>query len=237
MTFIGSSSSAEDGEAVFAGREASSDRAALIGRVALMLLGIVVMALGIDIVVKANLGNSPISAFPYVMSYVTPAISFGTLMLIWQCFLVLLQVIILRREFSPVALLQIPISVLFGLCIDLFAGLMRGFELPNYAASWAFLALGIAVLALGVTMTVISNTVMNCGEAVVQAVVTKTGIRFGTMKVIFDTSCAVAALLLGIICLGHLEGVREGTIVCAACTGFVVNFYLSIYERLSKKVK
>lgn len=218
--------------AKFFGRE--FDKQAVVtmtGRVALMLVGIAVMAFGIDVVVKANLGNSPISAFPYVMSHVTPQISFGTLMLLWQCFLVLLQVLILRRDFRLVDLLQIPISVFFGMCIDAFALVIAPITLPNYASSWVCLLVGMAILALGVTMTVISATVMNCGEAVVQAVVRKTGIKFGTMKVIFDVSCAVAAALLGFACLGHLEGVREGTVVCAACTGLIVNVYMGLYNR------
>lgn len=210
---------------------------AMAGRVALMLVGIAVMAFGIDVVVKAHLGNSPISAFPYVMSYVTPAISFGTLMLLWQCFLVLLQIAILRREFRFVDLLQIPISVFFGICIDVFTVVISPITLPNYASSWVCLLIGMATLALGITMTVISATVMNCGEAVVQAVVRKTGIQFGTMKVIFDISCALAAALLGFICLGHIEGVREGTVVCAACTGLIVNVYMGLYKRLSQQSK
>ena len=56
------------------------------GRIALMLAGIAVMALGIDVVVKADLGNSPISATPNVLALGFPAVSFGTFMLGWQCF-------------------------------------------------------------------------------------------------------------------------------------------------------
>lgn len=210
---------------------------AMVGRAALMLMGIAVMALGIDIVVKANLGNSPISAFPYVMSHVVPQVSFGSLMLLWQCFLVLLQIVILRREFRPVDLLQIPISVFFGVCIDAFMVLIAPLNLPNYACAWVCLLVGMAILALGVTMTVISATVMNCGEAVVQAVVRKTGVKFGTMKVVFDVCCAVSATLLALICLGHLEGVREGTVVCAVCTGLLVNAFMALYNRFVSRRK
>lgn len=217
---------------VFSSRDFDKQAAmAMVGRVALMLMGIAVMALGIDIVVKANLGNSPISAFPYVMSHVVPQVSFGSLMLLWQCFLVLLQIVILRREFRPVDLLQIPISVFFGVCIDAFMVLIAPLNLPNYACAWVCLLVGMAILALGVTMTVISATVMNCGEAVVQAVVRKTGVKFGTMKVVFDVCCAVSATLLALICLGHLEGVREGTVVCAVCTGLLVNAFMALYNR------
>lgn len=202
------------------------------GRVLLMLAGIAVMALGIDVIVKANLGNSPISATPNVLSLAFPAVSFGTFMLGWQCFLVLVQVAILRRDFRLVDLLQIPISVFFGVCIDLFMAWLGDAAPATYLASWLWVAVGMAVLALGVVMTVVSGTVMNCGEAVVQAVVRKTGARFGTVKVGFDLSCAALAIICSFAFMEQLAGVREGTIVCAACTGLIVNAYMAVYGKM-----
>lgn len=204
----------------------------LTGRIALMLVGIAVMALGIDIVVKADLGNSPISATPNVLSLGFTAVSFGTFMLGWQCFLVLVQIALLRREFRLVDLWQIPISVFFGVCIDAFMALLGPAAPTSYVASWLWLAGGMAVLALGIVMTVVSGTVMNCGEAVVQAVVRKTGARFGTVKVGFDLACAALACLCSFLFVGHLAGVREGTFVCAAFTGVIVNVYMGLYGKL-----
>lgn len=204
----------------------------LTGRIALMLAGIAVMGLGIDIVVKADLGNSPISATPNVLSLGFTAVSFGTFMLGWQCFLVLVQIALLRREFRLVDLWQIPISVFFGVCIDAFMALLGPAAPTSYVASWLWLAGGMAVLALGIVMTVVSGTVMNCGEAVVQAVVRKTGARFGTVKVGFDLACAALACLCAFLFVGHLAGVREGTFVCAAFTGVIVNVYMGLYGKL-----
>ena len=189
-----STESAEGSPAALAERSLTL-RAALFltGRIVLMLAGIAVMGLGIDIVVKADLGNSPISATPNVLSLGFTAVSFGTFMLGWQCFLVLVQIALLRREFRLVDLWQIPISVFFGVCIDAFMTLLGPAAPTSYVASWLWLIGGMAVLALGIVMTVVSGTVMNCGEAVVQAVVRKTGARFGTVKVGFDLACAALA--------------------------------------------
>ena len=161
-----------------------------------------------------------------------PAVSFGTFMLGWQCFLVLVQIALLRREFRLVDLWQIPISVFFGMCIDAFMALLSPAAPTSYVASWLWLAVGMAVLALGIVMTVVSGTVMNCGEAVVQAVVCKTGARFGTVKVGFDLACAALACLCAFLFVGHLAGVREGTFVCAAFTGVIVNVYMGLYGKL-----
>lgn len=110
-----------------------------------MLAGIAVMGLGIDIVVKADLGNSPISATPNVLSIGFTMVSFGTFMLGWQCFLVLVQIALLRREFRLVDLWQIPISVFFGVCIDAFMALLgplrRRVMSPRgcgLSAAWSF---------------------------------------------------------------------------------------------------
>ena len=160
------------------------------------------------------------------------AVSFGTFMLGWQCFLVLVQIALLRREFRLVDLWQIPISVFFGVCIDTFMALLGPAAPTSYVASWLWLAGGMAVLALGIVMTVVSGTVMNCGEAVVQVVVRKTGARFGTVKVGFDLACAALACLCAFLFVGHLAGVREGTFVCAAFTGVIVNVYMGLYGKL-----
>ena len=183
------------------------------------------------------LGNSPISATPNVLSLAFPAVSFGVFMLGWQCFLVLVQVAILRREFRPVDLWQIPISVFFGLCIDAFMALIGTAAPTGYAASWLWLAAGMAVLAAGIVMTVVSGTVMNCGEAVVQAVVRKTHARFGTVKVGFDLACAGLAVLCGLAFMGHVAAVREGTVLCAAFTGVIVNGYMALYGKLREAAR
>lgn len=228
------STESAEGSAAALSERSLTLRAALFltGRIALMLAGIAVMGLGIDIVVKADLGNSPISATPNVLSLGFTAVSFGTFMLGWQCFLVLVQIALLRREFRLVDLWQIPISVFFGVCIDAFMALLGPAAPTSYVASWLWLAGGMAVLALGIVMTVVSGTVMNCGEAVVQAVVRKTGARFGTVKVGFDLACAALACLCAFLFVGHLAGVREGTFVCAAFTGVIVNVYMGLYGKL-----
>ena len=145
-----STKSAEGSAAALAERSLTL-RAALFltGRIALMLAGIAVMGLGIDIVVKADLGNSPISATPNVLSIGFTMVSFGTFMLGWQCFLVLVQIALLRREFRLVDLWQIPISVFFGVCIDAFMALLGPAAPTSYVASWLWLIGGMVVLALG----------------------------------------------------------------------------------------
>ncbi|MEE0226151.1 DUF6198 family protein, partial [Senegalimassilia anaerobia] len=108
----------------------------------LLAIGIVVMAAGIVVVTKSATGNTPISSTGYVLSVAFPSVSYGVFMFFWNILLLIGQVIILRRRFQLLALLQIPISVLFSLSIDGFASLLSWFAPANYAESLGMLALG-----------------------------------------------------------------------------------------------
>ena len=67
------------------------------------------------------------SSTGYVLSVAFPNVSYGVFMFFWNILLLIGQVIILRRRFQLLALLQIPISVLFSLSIDGFASLLSWF--------------------------------------------------------------------------------------------------------------
>jgi uncharacterized membrane protein YczE len=192
-------------------------------RIALLMVGIPVMSLGINIIVSAGLGNSPISATPYVAHLAWPGFSFGAFLAFWHIILIAGQILILRRDFRASDLLQIPVTIYFGLTTDLTALPLAGLQSTNYAQSLLFLAGGIGVLALGISFLLVSNTVMNCGEAFVRALTIKSHKKFGTLKVCVDLSFVACATLLSLTVFGHIEGVREGSFICAACTGLVVN--------------
>lgn len=195
-------------------------------RFGLLAAGVIVMTAGIVLVTKSNLGTSPISSLGYVLSLAFPAVSYGTFMFAWNSALLIGQIAILRRRFKAFALLQIPLSVLFSLGIDVFDRALRFVSPDGYLASLAVLALGIAVLAFGVACTVVANVVMNCGEAFVCAITSTTGWNFGRTKVGFDLGCVAVAAIASLALMGAVAGVREGTVAAAALTGLLVNAFI-----------
>lgn len=197
-------------------------------RLALLAAGVLIMTAGIVLVTKSNLGTSPISSLGYVLSLAHPAVSYGAYMFAWNCALLLGQVAILRRRFKAVALLQIPLSVLFSIGIDVFDQALSLVAPTTYPASLATLALGIVVLAFGVACTVAANIVMNCGEAFVCAVTSRTGWNFGRTKVGFDLGCVALAAAASLALTGGIVGIREGTVAAAAATGLVVNVFVKL---------
>ena len=66
-----------------------------------------------------ELGIPPISSLANVLSCRFPALSLGSWLIVWNCVLIVGQILILRRRFRPVQLLQVPLSFLFGWFTDL----------------------------------------------------------------------------------------------------------------------
>ena len=89
-----------------------------IKRYLLFFVGLFVNALGVSLITKASLGTSPISSIPYVMSLNFP-FTLGNFTIFFSIFLIVLQILILRKNFKIENILQIPVSIAFGYFIDL----------------------------------------------------------------------------------------------------------------------
>ena len=189
-------------------------------RYLLFLVGLFVNALGVSLVTKASLGTSPISSIPYVLSLNFP-LTLGNFTIIFSIFLIVLQIIILRKNFKLENILQIPVSIAFGYFIDLTMYMFFWVNPQNYIVKVIALLAGCLVLGFGVYIEVVADVVMLPGESFVRAIVMTCNTNFGTTKIIFDSSMAVIAGVLSFTFSGRLNGVREGTIIAAMLVGFI----------------
>ena len=106
-------------------------------RYLIFLVGLFVNSLGVSLITKANLGTSPISSIPYVLSLNFP-FTLGNFTIFFSIFLIVLQLIILRKNFKLEHILQIPVSIIFGYFIDLTMILFSwvSSERNNHGAYW-----------------------------------------------------------------------------------------------------
>lgn len=139
-------------------------------RYLLFLAGLFVNALGVSLVTKASLGTSPISSIPYVLSLNYP-LTLGNFTIIFSIFLILLQLLILRKNFKIENVLQIPVSIAFGYFIDLTMYMFFWVNPQNYVVKLIALLAGCVVLGFGVYMEVLADVVMLPGESFVRAIV------------------------------------------------------------------
>jgi uncharacterized membrane protein YczE len=201
-----------------------TDKTELIKRYIFLLVGLFVNGLGVSFITKAGLGTSPITSIPYTLSLgFTPTV--GMFTLVFNIFLVILQVILLRRNFQLQNLLQLPIIALFSFFIDLTMSLLGFMQPETYAMKVVSLIVGCLILGFGVFMEMAANVAMLPGEATVRAVSDVFSTDFGKTKIAFDSSMTIIAAILSFIMFKHLDGVREGTIVAAILVGFIARLF------------
>lgn len=206
-------------------------------RYILFILGLFFAGIGVAFTKHGELGVSPISSVANIMSFKFEALSLGYWLIIWNCVLIVGQIIILKKEFKLIQLLQIPLSFLFGWFTDFGMWIVSFIKVPNYVVKLLMLFIGIVILAFGVTLSFIANVIMNSGEAIVKAIADKSNKDIGNVKIIFDVSCVITAVILSLIFFdGKIIGTREGTIISAVLTGLVVKFFTKLIKAPIEKI-
>ena len=204
----------------------------LIKRYGLFIFSLFLSAMGVALTKQGEMGVSPISSVANVLSYRFTEISLGTWLIIWNCLLIAGQILILRKKFELVQLIQIPLSFLFGYFTDFGVWITSFLPHDTYFFRLILVLCGIIILSLGIALSVIANVVMNSGEAFVKALSDLVNKKFGNVKIAFDVLCVVLSVALSLIFLnGSIIGTREGTVLTALLTGFVVNFFVSFLNK------
>ena len=189
-----------------------------------LTIGLSIMSLGIAISKLAELGTTPISCIPATLSYTS--LTIGVWTIIFNTLLVILQIVLLKKEFKLFQLLQIIVGVLIGTFTDMWMWAIGPHISPDtYLGQWSLCIIAALILGFGVMLEIRSNILMAPGEGLILALSRITGIPFPRMKVISDVSMVAVGALLSVILNGGLYGVREGTVFAAVAVGFIVGFY------------
>ena len=190
-----------------------------------------ILALGVALTLRAELGSSPISCPPYVLSRVPEAaLTIGGYIFCMQFFFVVGQILLLRRNFQKIQLLQLAVCLLFGCFTDFAMFLTAPFQwdssLSGYTLRWIQLAVGGVILGIGVAWEVRCDVLMIPGEGLPATIAKVFHIDFGKVKIVFD----VTLVLISVICCYIFWGrwrwdmVGAGTLFSMFFVGAVVRF-------------
>lgn len=190
------------------------------------LIGILINAFGVALITKAALGTSPISSVPYVLS-LRFAPTLGAFTFVMNLLFIILQPVLLRRDYQPIQLLQIVVNIVFSWFIDVSMNLLGWLEPQNIAVELIVLLLGCAVLGFGISVEVAPDVLLVPGEGLVGALTAASGRRFGSVKVAFDVTLVLISLALSLLFFHRLNGLGLGTVISALLVGRFVNLYNS----------
>ena len=203
-------------------------------RLILLVVGLFVMAFGIALSIRSDLGTTPISSAPFVYHLIYPGITVGTFSVLLNLILFVFQALLLKHDFNKHYFWQIVALVLCGSFVDLHLYLLEGVQPGNYLAKWLLSLSGCVVIAFGIFMQVKADVTLLPAEGFVMALSGKLNKTFGTVKIIVDSTLVLFSVISIFLFINHFEGVREGTVVAALLIGFIVQFYQSKITVLDK---
>ncbi len=193
-------------------------------RLLIYVIGMFIIAFGVSISIKSNLGVSTNNSVPYVIQQKFPFFTLGTWVTVVFTVFVLIQALILWEDFKWHAILQVPVSLLFGFFVDA-SNWICAFIIPDVTAYFLCLlyaVISIVLIALGIFLYLEPKLICMPAEGVALALSKRIKRPVSTCKIIFDVFLAVTAATLSLIFFQELRGVREGTILLAVGVGFVM---------------
>ncbi len=210
----------------------------MIKRYIYLLISLFVAAFGVALITKASLGTSPIASIPYVLSICTTA-TMGQYMIGLNLLFLLIEVLIMSKKqmqgMKYELLLQIPVGILFGFFVDLSFPLIAWFAPADYLYSITGLLFGCVIMSVGIAMEVQANVAMMPADYVIRLLSARMSQDFGSVKLCFDVSLVMVACTISFVSLGHIEGVREGTVIGAILVGPLVRLFLKYLKSIEKE--
>lgn len=202
-----------------------------IRKITIYILGLFILALGVSVSIKSNLGISPVNSLPYVLSHIVK-IEMGYLTMAVFIAFIGLQVLILRRDFKIINTLQILCSIAFGYFVNLSNFLLSSFVIPSHILLRLIIAFSSAALCgLGIFLYVEARVMPLPAEGLTKAISDKIGKPFSRVKVVFDLTMVIISLAFSVIFLGRIQGIGIGTIISA----FFIGKFIGVFSGILKK--
>ncbi len=198
-------------------------------RILFYIAGLIIMTVGVAISVRADLGVSTISSIPYTMTCVA-GIDLGIATIIFSIFMVLLQIVLLRKEYKIINLLQLPVGILFGLFLTFCCNLTVYIPEPsNFLIKLIMTLISTVLVALGVFLYVPAGFIPLAPEGAMLAISKITKVRFANVKLISDITMVVISLVTCLIAIGELGSVGIGTVLAALLVGNEVKVFARFF--------
>lgn len=171
---------------------------------------------------KSNLGATPIGVCPAVFS-VPLNISTGAAMGILLVFFIIVQILILKKEFSPFQTLQIAATLVYSFMLDLTSNFLELLPASNLLLRVLYCLLGIIILSFGVFIMLKTDFLMLPQDAVVKVLCEKLNVEYGKVKISLDVVLTTIAAVGTLIINGKLVNVGIGTVAAAILVGKTIN--------------
>lgn len=200
-------------------------------RILVYVVGMFILALGLTLNTKANLGVSPIISVPYSISQIT-GLNFGDLTFVVYAMFVVVQIIIHIRlkNHKRIAsdILQLPLSLIFTRLLNIFTVHIPTSQ--NLGIRFIILTFVIICTGIGAAMSLSMQIVPNPGDGIVQALAERFDKSVGITKNLFDCLNLSITLCISLFIAHQIVGVGIGTVIAVVGVGRVIALFNHIFE-------
>lgn len=201
------------------------------------IVGVIIVGFGVSMSLKGAIGVGAWDAFGQTISLMT-GIKVGYLSIMLNISCVVAQILILRKEFKIIQILQIGLAIVLGVVINFFFyTVLSSVVINQYYISFIFAVVGIVICAFGVSMVMAINLCPLPLEGLCNAISKKINYPFGKIRQLVDVISIVVILLMAVIFKLELM-VREGTVIGMLIFGPLLTIFMKkITPYLDKTVK
>ena len=191
-------------------------------RFILYIIGLNLIAVAVVLNIRYSLGVAAFSSVMYSISEIY-RISLGTASIICYLLFVLMQCVLSKR-ITVTFLLEVPLSLAFGVLTDVYDWLVPDMEL-NLIVRIVLFIMTMFVTSMGVYLCVKTDLVLTPTDGIVKTISEAFALPFSAVKNAFDISLVAISALLCIVNRTEFYGIGIGTVLSAICLGRIIKLY------------
>ncbi|MBR6208541.1 MAG: hypothetical protein IKQ69_06045 [Oscillospiraceae bacterium] len=197
-------------------------------RLVVYVLGLFLLACGVSLSIRSSLGVAPVSSVALVLGNVL-GVEVGNMTIAVFSVFVLIEILLLRREFHWIQLLQVPCAVLFGKFVTLSGVLFQGINPTGLAARLLLILLAALSSGAGVMCYLTARLIPNAADGLVQVLSDKLGHSLSITKNVFDLVCVTFSTSVSLLVFHRLEGIGLGTVLMAILVGRALWLFTKLF--------
>lgn len=200
------------------------------------MVGIILIALGAVLMVRADFGVSMVVAPAYLLyRWLSPANSFVTYGMTGYCFegLLLIVMVLLIRHFQLSYLFSFVTALIYGFVLDRFMILRAMLPTAFLWQRLIYYAAGVLLCAAGVSAMFHTYLAPEVYELFVKECSRHFHININQFKTGYDCVSCLIGVIMSFMVFGmwHFVGVNWGTILCALVNGTLIGKFSEFFEK------
>ncbi|WP_232780388.1 hypothetical protein [Candidatus Stoquefichus sp. SB1] len=193
-------------------------------------MGFIIVGIGFAFTLKANVGVGAWDALSASLNSLT-GIEVGTLGMILNIACVFGQMIILRKEFKLIQILQIPFSILLGIVINYVLYDILIFPFDSFAGGIVMYIVSTEICVIGVALIMVLDEVTFALEGFCNALTKVIPLQFHVIRQFADIFSLVVIIIMTLL-MDIPWSIGVGTVIGMIIFGPSLGMFMKLFQKI-----